>query len=207
LEENLDNPLSDLIRLKYVQTEQKDLDKSGRWRMVQRNYYLHYVNDKALPRAFLVGKAVASPDPQSSTLTIQKGWSDPREQVLLTTKSVPHEGQPGFLGEAQLLEYGDTKVVLKAEAPRPCYLFLSDNHYPGWKALVNGQEVPLYGAKKMVYRNSPLLWGLALSLAAWLGLAAVWVWGRGLRLAWSPTWTLYLRTALFLGPKAKGKKR
>jgi hypothetical protein len=46
--------------------------------------------------------------------------------------------------EARIVEYTDTLIRLETDTPRPGFLFLSDAHYPGWKAFVDGEPVKIY---------------------------------------------------------------
>ncbi|MCS7250182.1 MAG: YfhO family protein [candidate division WOR-3 bacterium] len=45
------------------------------------------------------------------------------------------------LGSVRLLEYKANKISLEVEAERDCFLVLSENYYPDWKAKVNNKEI------------------------------------------------------------------
>jgi Bacterial membrane protein YfhO len=57
-------------------------------------------------------------------------------------KSLPPSGEPGQVGTVQV-ERGQAHVKVQVEATRPALLVLSDHLTPGFRATVNGQEVPL----------------------------------------------------------------
>jgi hypothetical protein len=50
---------------------------------------------------------------------------------------------PGRIGRVQ--ENGTTTII-RGRARRPSYLILSQYYYPGWKAYLNGDEVPIFSA-------------------------------------------------------------
>jgi hypothetical protein len=49
-------------------------------------------------------------------------------------------------GSVQIISYSPNKVIVEAETEEPALLFLSDNFYPGWKAVVNAKEVRILRA-------------------------------------------------------------
>ncbi|MGB9612655.1 MAG: YfhO family protein [Candidatus Margulisiibacteriota bacterium] len=53
------------------------------------------------------------------------------------------------LGEVQIKSYRPNQVLLSAFARRPCFLFLSDSYFPGWKVYVNGQEKKILKAANL----------------------------------------------------------
>jgi uncharacterized membrane protein YfhO len=43
--------------------------------------------------------------------------------------------------EAEVLSYRPDEIRIRVNSPSPGYLFLSENHYPGWKAYVDQTPV------------------------------------------------------------------
>jgi len=93
---------------------------------------------------------------------------------------------------AQIVEYGDTRVVIEATALRRGLLILGDQFYPGWRASVDGQPVPVLrvnrvlrgvilppGEHRVVFRFAPtsLRIGGLLSLVGVIALVALGIWG------------------------------
>jgi len=89
-------------------------------------------------------------------------------------------------------------TIAVADNPDPAVLSLALPHYPGWRALVDGQPVPLlraYGALsalvlpggaaevRLVYDPWTFKAGAAVSAASWAGilLAGLWLAGKRLR--------------------------
>ena len=87
--------------------------------------------------------------------------------------------------------YEDERVVIRANSSGPGLVILSDNHYPGWKARVDGRDTPAErvdyllrgvlvppGAHTVEFYYDPLSWrvagsSLSVALLALGGLALV----------------------------------
>ena len=80
-----------------------------------------------------------------------------------------------------ITSYENTKVAIEADSPSQGILFLSDTYYPGWKAFIDGREVPVYRANyafravvfpqgrhtvEFIYRPRSFFLGGAISLIA-----------------------------------------
>ncbi|HEY7599121.1 MAG TPA: YfhO family protein, partial [Candidatus Limnocylindrales bacterium] len=104
-----------------------------------------YRNPAALPRVFLVGRQQTVASEGEALRTVTTPGFDGRS-VAVTEKAVagiPSSGAGGSSGSASLVSYGAEKVVAKASARRRSLLVLTDVHFPGWKATVDGEEVPI----------------------------------------------------------------
>jgi hypothetical protein len=53
---------------------------------------------------------------------------------------------PGADGRVVRADYGLNRVAITAETDAASLLVLTDRHYPGWVATVNGRRVPIYRA-------------------------------------------------------------
>jgi hypothetical protein len=106
------------------------------------------VDDRYLPRAYLVGRAHWFDSYEGVLAYMKSGDFDPTAEVLLKgeTRPSPRFADEGSPGSASLVEYGPHRLVIDAEAEAPCYLFVSDVHYPGWRAFVDDREVELLRA-------------------------------------------------------------
>ncbi len=121
-------------------------------------------NPSRLPRTYLVPAARVVK--RSSILdSMANGDFDPQKVVLLenegrNTDLLPDTGlaDPAELnqwlkgnsgpigGSSRIVSESSTEVVIQAESDRDCLLFLADSYYPGWNALVDGQETQVYRA-------------------------------------------------------------
>jgi len=83
--------------------------------------------------------------------SFQRPTSDvqcPMSNVQLPTSNLQlsvfsHDGDGD---KVEILFYEPERVVISAKLAEEGYLVLTDAYYPGWRALVNGQEMPIYRA-------------------------------------------------------------
>jgi hypothetical protein len=150
-----------------------------------------YTNPGALPRAFLVDRQRVVGGGAAALAAVTDA-SFPTRSVAVTETELPGlakgeaTGQPEP-GGARIEHYGDERVVVRADAARPALLVLTDPWYPGWKARVDGREVPIHrvdylirgvsvpaGRHEVEFRYEPASWraGWILSLCALLVILA-----------------------------------
>ena len=139
-----------------------------------------YENRDALPRAFVVGATQLAQSDDEALEAVM----DP--QVDLRRIAVVEEPIGGLTpdtrgGRAQITAYEPDRVEVEAEAPGDALLVLGDVYYPGWKASVDGEDVPIErvdyllrgvrigpGTHDVEFRYEPASWriGWVLSLLA-----------------------------------------
>ena len=178
-----DSPLSDLIRLQYDYRPDRS-QPTERWQRIPGLNAPIWKNTKPYPRAFMVGGYKVDPDYGQVIENIRDGKVDPRQELVLSQEpSEKPEGTKGWVGEAQITRYDYNDVEIDCSNDRPCFLFLSDCYYPGWKAWVDGVEKPIYQADgtfravplpgvgqhrvKMSYYPPIIVWTFFYSLLAW----------------------------------------
>jgi len=105
-----------------------------------------YRNPAALPRVFLVDRQRTVAGEGEALRTVTTPGFDGRE-VAVTEKAVAGipqgAGGGASAGSAELTRYAAEQVKVKATAERRSLLVLTDVHFPGWKATVDGKEVPI----------------------------------------------------------------
>jgi hypothetical protein len=147
----------------------------------------------ALPRAYYVGswRELSSAREVQDELDSSRFRS--RLEVLLESEpglSSPAPSVPAGRGTAEILIDQPEWVEVQVNANRPGYLVLTDSHFPGWYATVNGQAVPIRHANYLFravpvgsgistvsfhYRPQSLKHGILISGAtAFLVVGAVW---------------------------------
>lgn len=156
-----------------------------------------YLNTGALPRANLIYSArIASDHPTAFDLIHAADFDPAREAVIEGGPALRGESSPSASLQANLfyLGYSADRFAVVARTPSPAYLVFSEVWYPGWRATVDGDPVPIYranyafraiylppGEHRVEMRFEPITWkvGLAvtsltiLSLLAW-GVLALW---------------------------------
>ena len=102
-------------------------------------------NPTALPRAYLVGDAVAVPE-GSEIETMRAASFDFRTTAVIDRPLT--QPLPGGMveGGARLLEHGPDRVLVETTASRDALLVLSDSYYPDWSVTIDGEPAPLYRA-------------------------------------------------------------
>jgi hypothetical protein len=140
-----------------------------------------YRNDNLLPRAWSVGELVEGAGIEDIKNKLFAFKINPAEQAILSGDDIKRVGRTEFQkGEVRVQELGMNKVVLRTVFPDTGFVVLSDQHYPGWKAFVDGQETNIYkvngllrgvvvpqGEHSVVFKYRPniLLFLMALSLS------------------------------------------
>jgi len=107
-----------------------------------------YENERALPRAFVVGqvKVVCDDEKVLSELAL----FDPKKLAILEEKPSWTLDAPSLLQEAEVTFYSPNKIVVQANLSSPGLLVLSELWYPGWRASDNGQGVKIHRANYLL---------------------------------------------------------
>jgi hypothetical protein len=113
-----------------------------------------------LPRAWLVYHTVVADDDQALDLLNADDF-DPRATAVLPPKnqqvSFPARAEPG--SQARVVEALPGRLVLDIAASADGLLVVSQPYYPGWRATVDGEPVP-------IHRVDYLLQGVAVETGA-----------------------------------------
>jgi hypothetical protein len=121
-----------------------------------------YRNENALPRVFLVARQRTVGSEREALVAATAPGFDGR-RVVVTERELPglpqDDGRGSLVaGSARLVSYEPERVVARASARRPSLLVLTDLHYPGWKATVDGRDVPIERVNYLL-RGVPLTAG------------------------------------------------
>jgi hypothetical protein len=166
-----------------------------RWRLLGRTAQADvYENARALPRAWLAPAARAMGE-EATLEVIRKGslpdgskW-EPLRTALVESEPAERLSGAAAGGTAELTRYEPNRVDVRTKAAAPSVLVLSENHYPGWRAYLDGQSVGVlrvnYAQRgvyvpagehevRFVYRPKSVYVGLLVSLLAAAALAVWW---------------------------------
>ncbi|HJQ32328.1 MAG TPA: YfhO family protein [Pyrinomonadaceae bacterium] len=176
-----------------------------RWRLLGRTAQADvYENARALPRAWLASEARALGE-QATLDVIRKGrlpegatWeplrtalveSEPVERLGGASGESAAGGGAASVGSAEVTLYEPSRVDVRTKSGGPAILVLGENHYPGWRAYLDGRSVGVlrvdYNLRgvyvpagehevRFVYRPKSVYIGLAVSLLAALALVLWW---------------------------------
>ena len=176
---------------------ERDNSTTPRWRrLAELGKVAVFENTHVLPRAWLAtGELVATEEDELSIIRTGKTpggapWH-PLETALVESSTGVRFGKGDEPpGNAEMTRNEPNRVEVKTESAAPAILVLSANHYPGWRASVDGRPVDVirvnYNLRGVavpagnhlvafVYRPKSVLVGLVISL---LALAALVFWAR-----------------------------
>ena len=131
----------------------RPIKDSGRWQLVyHEDGAVILKNGRALPRAWLVGKAEAVDEEEA--LRRIRGESeralDPQTTVMLEIdpSELDHQFNETTAGNgrARVSIYEPNRLMIETESDRQSVLVVSEINYPGWIARIDGEQRPIYQA-------------------------------------------------------------
>jgi hypothetical protein len=176
----------DMVNMNNETPEAKTDSSPARWKLVAQTKYVDiYENGRAMPRAWLAPETrvlneAAMLDVIRSDRFVDGTKWDPSTTALIESP-LSEEVRPGAPGEAQITRYEPNRIEVSTKAGGPSILVLSENHYPGWRAYIDGRAVEtlrvdynlrgvsLPAGQHLVefsYRPKSVLIGMAMSLFA-----------------------------------------
>lgn len=120
--------------------------KLHRWLVVENPHFL--------PRARLVSGAEIEPDDERALARLSAPDFS-RTDTLLLAEGEPRAARAGRPGPARIVVDRPDRIRIDVEPTGPCWLILSDSHFPGWKAFVDGSERDILRAN-LAFRAVPL---------------------------------------------------
>jgi len=189
-------PLLDMLNVKYVLMEKSADLKGLSWVFDGPATSKLYENQYYLPRAFLAEQFEVLKRDQEFARAFHELTFDPRSTILL--EGVPtrflelkkKSAMPNLESTVKMLTYENNRIVLEVKTPEAAFLFMSETHYPGWKAQVDGREEEILRANyvfraipvgpgshriEVVYEPLTFKIGLAVSLLTIVMLVTIWV--------------------------------
>ena len=139
-----------LIDARTGASEPVIVSTQGRFRLVHSGDVKIYENLDNLPRAFVVHRSRLVEDDETALAAMADAGFDPGQEVLLAAETGREIIAPSPTGPSadrvRIAEYSAERVVVEVDAGSAGYLLLTDAHYPGWQAMLDGQEVPILRA-------------------------------------------------------------
>jgi len=141
----------------------------GRFRLAHSGDVKIYENLDVLPRAFIVSQSRVVIDDEAALQALKDPTLDLSSWVVLggsgcssCGSELKHAGSAQDAtgagvrsASATVTAYEPERVVIEAALDDAGYLLLSDAHYPGWRATVDGERVPICRAN-LLFRAVPL---------------------------------------------------
>ena len=120
-----------------------------------------YENHHSLPRAFLVKQFQVIKSEQEYARAFIELTFDPASTILLDeapTRFLELKKKPAvpdLKSAVRVVTYENNRIVLEVDSPEAAFLFMSEAHYAGWKAYVDGREEEILRAD-YVFRALPV---------------------------------------------------
>ena len=125
---------------------------SSAWRLVEETEDARvYENLRAMPRAWLAPE-VSNVNPKQALEAIKTGrlpdgrGFDPARTALVEGLSESSAGDADASATATVTTLLNTQMDVRTKSTRAGFLVTSDAFYPGWRARIDGRDVPLYRA-------------------------------------------------------------
>jgi len=179
------------------------LSDEGQFRLVHSGDVKIYENLDVMSRAFIVGRARVAQDDEAALRAMQEPTFYPTSEVVLVddqssctafarTVVAGEEGTEQDVIQrrsVRITAYEPGRVVVEVAMDDPAYLLLTDAHYPGWEATVDGERVPICradllfravalepGHHRVIFTFRPMLqWiGTAVTLVGLVSLLIIW---------------------------------
>lgn len=177
----------------YVSRAAKPLRVPGARTIERRGAVFVQRNGDVRPRAWFAEGHVVTPTRNSALYRLAEPDIDPRRTIVLTADPPAPYGPPVAGDRADMVRYENQDVEIRTRAAGPRLLFMSDSHYPGWKAEIDGKEAEIQQANglfravavpagehtlRFLFRPASVAWGFVLTLLGALLAVALAVFGR-----------------------------
>ena len=143
------HPLVSMLNVKYVLSAEELPDRPDLKRLEQLDGVWVYENLEVADRAFLVNdvRQVSPEIVLPALLSPEFDW----HQNAFITEPLPVEqeaqlaaARPSASGEVAITHYEPEKIAIAVDSAEAAFLVLADAYYPGWRAEIDGQTVPIY---------------------------------------------------------------
>jgi hypothetical protein len=143
-----------LINQPTVTSRSVILSTEGNYRQVHSGDVKIYENLEVLPRAFLVHQAEVAPTEAAAIVVIRDPEFDVAERLVRLPRGdeplgVISRGQSSPNDRATITSYEPERVDITVTFDSPGWLVLTDTHYPGWRATIDGRPTEIFQANLM----------------------------------------------------------
>lgn len=118
----------------------------GQFRLIYKdNMYEFYENMRVFPHAFLTSQYEVEENEENILRIMFNNNFDLRREIVL--EKDPKIAQvEGGVGNADILSYESGNMEISVNTREKALLFLSEIYYPGWKATIDGKDIPILRA-------------------------------------------------------------
>ena len=150
----LDSPLLDLLNVRYVLVEpgveQDQLNEADDLRLVYDGEDMWiYENPSHFPHAYAVCQYEVVTEGNAIREGLADGTLDPHTTAWLEApigKPLPGGGTGCVSSPPQITHYAANRITVEVVMDEPGLLIMSDVDYPGWRATLDGERIPIHKA-------------------------------------------------------------
>jgi hypothetical protein len=104
-----------------------------------------YENTLAMPRVFFVNTTFLANSKQQAIDSLFDSHFALSKRAVVENVQNSNVFQPNWsLGDAQIVDYQDNKVIITTDNVGAGFLVLTDSYYYNWRAAIDGKETPIY---------------------------------------------------------------
>jgi hypothetical protein len=145
-----DQPVLHSLNVKYVLVPRPFTAAMGEGfdKVYSNPHVTIYLNRNAYPRAYFADRAMGEDDPAKILKTVKARGFDGRRLALVEAWPAPAPAlsPPEASDEVHYTRRSLNDIALATSTRGSRFLVLSEMFYPGWRAHVDGREIPLYRA-------------------------------------------------------------
>ncbi len=168
----------------YKKSEIKEVLPNKFWE--DKNWLI--TKNNALPRIYTVSDFEVISDKNMLIKRLFDSSFDPSKTILLEQALPLRLNDMYYLSELKIISYEPNKVIIETKTDGNQLLVLTDNYYPGWKAMIDDKETKIYrsnytfraiilpkGSHKIVFKYQPesLKIGIFISLISLMTYAGL----------------------------------
>jgi len=175
--------LEQMLGVQYrAQDEKKESPADGTWHAISSSGGVNlFERNDVFPRAFVVYDVIGVEDLESALIVLadrrHNWWETAVVEVAPNTSCTI--GNPQSAASVTVIKYEPDEIKLQVQTDATGWLVVTDQHYPGWQATIDGQQAPIQvtnaalrglcipaGSHDIVFSFRPILlpFGSALSL-------------------------------------------
>lgn len=145
--------LLDLLGVRYI-FDKNDSPKAdfepedwkfspSRYKLIwQKGKFKVYENLKAFPRVYFAQQLIFKDNDKEIIKEVYQGNN--QEKYAITEEPLGEDLTRGRAGQIFVEKYSPNKVIIKTKNDNSGFLVLSDNYFPGWRALIDNKETKIY---------------------------------------------------------------
>jgi uncharacterized membrane protein YfhO len=135
---------TDLLGVKYV-LSLGEIKNPKLTQVFTDDFIRVYENTQAFPKAFFVNTTfLANSKQQAIEAIFDLNFPLNKRAVVENVSDKQLFKSNWDLGDAQVINYQNDKVLIKTNNPGEGFLVLTDSYYYNWHATIDGQEAPIY---------------------------------------------------------------